>query len=204
MIKHDKEKLIFPTLLFILIFTVLTSCINISGTSDSKTSPKTKYTETDCPAQIAARAFEFAKLYNNAETEYELGGQDPLRTVKLDCSGLVIMCYKYALVDTKYSLLESDMTSAYMYQNASTHTTSPRKGDLIFMGDENPKNPSTPVSHIAIFEKFEGDEVYFIDCTKKDTNGDGIYDINGVTERHYSRDNKKIKAYGIMKLKYSD
>ena len=183
----------------IYICTLLTSCINISGTPVEKFSSKDNYTEINCPAEIAARALEFAKLYNKTETEYELGGQDPLRAVKVDCSGLVIMCYKYALVDTKYSLLVSDMTSTYMYQSASTHTDSPRKGDLIFMGDDD----STTVSHIAIFDKFEGNEVYFIDSTQKDTNGDGIYDINGVTERHYSKDNKKIKAYGMMKLKYS-
>ena len=187
-------------ILSLLLCALLTSCINISGAQFSKNTVNKKYIEIDCPAEIAARAFEFAKLYKETETEYELGGQSPLRTVKVDCSGLVIMCYKYALVDTKYSLPEPDMTSAYMYQNASTHTASPRKGDLIFMGDD----ASTTVSHIAIFDKFEGNEVYFIDSTQKDTNGDGIYDINGVTERHYDKGNKKIKAYGMMKLKYSD
>ena len=29
------------------------------------------------------------------------------------------MSYKYALVDTKYQLLENDRTANYMYQNAS-------------------------------------------------------------------------------------
>src|SRR5574344_545537 len=78
------------------------------------------FTEIDTPAEIAQRAFNFAELYEQYETVYVLGGQDPARSaIKIDCSGLIIMCYKYALVDTKYQLLENDMTANYMYQNAS-------------------------------------------------------------------------------------
>ena len=90
-----------------------------------------------CPARIAASAFEYAKKYAAADTQYKYGAQDPLRAIQIDCSGLVIRCYGYALQNTEYSLLKSDMSSSYMYQNASFHTTTPRHGDLIFMGEEN-------------------------------------------------------------------
>ena len=85
--------------------------------------PQEDYSEIDAPAEIAERAFKFAELYEEADTEYDLGGQDPARSaIKIDCSGLVVMSYKYAVVDTKYQLLESDMTAAYMYDHC-THTS---------------------------------------------------------------------------------
>lgn len=143
-----------------------------------------------CPSRIAASAFEYAKKYAAADTQYKYGAQDPLRAIQIDCSGLVIRCYGYALQNTEYSLLKSDMSSSYMYQNASFHTTTPRHGDLIFMGEEN----SSSITHIGIFDRFEGDQVYFIDATNQSR-------INGVSERHYSKTNRKIKGYGIMKVK---
>ena len=101
------------------------------------------------------------------------------------------MCYTYALKGSGYKLLQSDMSSSYIYKHAASLTSSPRHGDLIFMGDDS-NDPS--VYHIAIFDRFEGDQVYFIDSTSQGK-------INGVSKRHYSRNSKKIKAYGIMKLK---
>lgn len=110
------------------------------------------------------------------------------------------MSYKYALVDTKYQLLENDMTANYMYQNASTiiDKSNLRKGDLIFMGEAD----SNKITHIAVFEKSENGIIYFIDSTQKDTNGDGVDDINGVTRRNYSENDKRFKAFGIMRIKY--
>ena len=149
----------------------------------------------DCPEEIAAQAFEYAKKYAAADTEYGYGAQDPLRTIRIDCSGLIIMCYTYALEGTGYALIQPDMASSYMYENAATFTTTPRHGDLIFMGNLGPNGTApTKVSHIAIFDRFEGDQVYFIDSTEQGS-------ISGVSERHYAKTNKKIIAYGIMKLK---
>ena len=130
----------------VLIFAMIAlmvSCDN--GAKEERT-----YTEIDAPAEIAERAYRFAELYEQSDTEYELGGQDSLRAIKIDCSGLIIMCYKYALVDTKYQLLVSDMTANYMYQKASTHIDKAdlKKGNLIFMGEVN----SNSVTHIALFE----------------------------------------------------
>ncbi|MCR4940345.1 MAG: C40 family peptidase [Treponemataceae bacterium] len=159
-----------------------------------------RYTIINASAQIAERAYSFAELYDQTETEYRYGGQDPLRIVGIDCSGLVIMCYKYALVDTKYLLLVSDMTADYMYKNASSPVgkNEMRRGDLIFMGEAG----NNGVSHIALFDKLENGNIYFIDSTRKDSDGDGIDDINGVTYRHYPEDDTRFKAFGVMKIKY--
>jgi len=165
----------------------------ISCQMESKDSSHS-YTVITAPKEIKVRAFRFAELYRDSDTEYEWGGQSPVRAaIKIDCSGLVIMCYKYALVDTKYLLMENDMTAAYIYEHASEPTTEPERGDLIFMGESG----SDKVTHIAIFDREEDGEIYFIDSTDNGT-------VNGVTERHYPTDNKKFKAFGMMKIKYEN
>ncbi len=146
---------------------------------------------TTATSEIKSRAFKFAELYSESETEYEWGGQSPVRAIKIDCSGLVIMCYKYALVDTKYSLIEPDMSSSYIYEYASETTENPEQGDLIFMGEEG----TNKITHIAIFDKEENGEIYFIDSTKNDT-------VDGVSERHYKNNSEKFKSFGVMKIKY--
>lgn len=170
----------------LFLFAFFASC-TFNDDSDSKT-------VVDCPADIAARAFRFSELYKDSDTVYELGGQSPVRSaIAIDCSGLVVMCYKYAMVDTKYSLLLSDMAVGYMYENAASIVPleKMRRGDLIFMGEAD----SLKVTHIALFDCVENDCVYFIDATKKD-------DINGVTRRFYGADNARFKAFGVMKIQY--
>lgn len=176
------RKLLF---LFVMGFVFFTGC---------QLSPAEKeYEVITCSQEIKTRAFRFAELYRDSDTEYELGGQSPAwAAIKIDCSGLVIMCYKYALVDTKYELLEFDMTANYMYQNAAEITTAPEKGDLIFMGEIG----TNAVTHIAIYDREENGEIYFIDSTDN-----GV--VNGVTERHYEKNNEKFKAFGVMKLKFA-
>ena len=142
-------------------------------------------------AEIKQRAAGYARLYKEAETEYSWGGQDPLRTIKIDCSGLVYRCYQYAVENTIYQMIELDMSAAYMAEHCYS-TDKPEEGDLIFMGEEN----SDKVTHIAVFLKHQDDSIYFIDSTLKEAEN-----INGVTERHYPKDSKKIKSFGIMKLK---
>ena len=151
-------------------------------------------TVIDCPADITARAFRFSELYKDSDTIYEWGGQSPVRSaIAIDCSGLVIMCYKYAMVDTKYSLLLSDMAVGYIYENAASIVPleKMRQGDLIFMGEAN----SQKVTHIALFDCVKNDCLYFIDATEKDG-------INGVTRRFYEIDNAHFKAFGVMKIQY--
>ncbi|MBR5400853.1 MAG: C40 family peptidase [Treponema sp.] len=142
-----------------------------------------------CPTELAASAFEYARKYAAADTEYKYGAQDPLRAIKIDCSGLVIRCYNYALQNTDYSLMQNDMSSSYIYQHASIPTTTPRTGDLVFMTYNN-----STVSHVGIFDRFEGNQVYFIDATDQ---GKG----KCVSERHYAKTDSKIVGYGIMKVK---
>lgn len=203
-------------LLLILLFSCLYLSSCQSGDDDSSSSgapsllPSDQtgdYTEIDVPSEIAARAFSFAELYESSDTVYGWGGQDPVRSIKIDCSGLVIMCYKYALVDTKYQLLLPDMSANYMYEKASTHIekSALRKGDLLFMVnlDEDGKVPENPtVSHIALFEKIEDGKIHFIDSTKKDSDDDGIIDIDGVTRRCYSEDDLRFYAFGRMRVRY--
>lgn len=170
---------------FVLIFIFIGCQNNSINTEDNN------YNIINCPTEIKNRAFSFAELYCESDTEYSWGGQDPCRTIKIDCSGLVIMCYKYAMVDTKYSLLKSDMTASYMYKYASEVTTNPEHGDLIFMGEIG----TDKVTHISIYDREENGEIYFIDSTDN-----GV--VNGVSERHYPKDSEKFKSFGIMKLKY--
>lgn len=182
--QNHKNKMIRKIL---LISVIAFSFISCKYQSDSE-----EEILVDAPAQIAERAYNFALLYRDSPTEYFYGGQDPVRRlIKIDCSGLVIMCYKYAMVDTQYSLIEPDMTASYMHDNATRKILMDqlRKGDLIFMGEPDSKI----ISHIALFEKIENEEIYFIDSTQKNS-------INGVTTRHYSTNDERFKSFGIMKL----
>lgn len=145
------------------------------------------------PDDIKERVVYFAKKYTEADTEYEWGGNDALRAIKIDCSGLVVMCYKYALVHTEYELPFWDSTVNDMHTNWTIATQNPSPGDLIFMGDAN----SNTLTHMAIFIKQEDGNIYFIDSTQKDFNGEE-YIINGATERQYSEGDPRFKSYGVM------
>lgn len=150
------------------------------------------FTTIDCPTEIISRAFKFAELYEKEDTVYEWGGEDPLRnTIGIDCSGLVIMCYKYAMVDTSYKLINEDMTAQNIHDYASTKKSvgTVQKGDLVFIGPEN----SNKITHIGFFQKYEDNIVYILDSSSGS---------NGVHYNTYSVDSKKIKGYGRMKVKY--
>ena len=106
-----------------------------SSTSSTNSGTQTSYDDSDlpsggCPAQLAASAFEYAQKYAAADTQYKYGAQDPLRAIQIDCSGLVIMCYRYALKNSGYSLIQSDMSSSYMYENASIPTKKSKPTEL--------------------------------------------------------------------------
>jgi cell wall-associated NlpC family hydrolase len=142
------------------------------------------------PGEIRERALYFAEQYAAADTEYVWGGNDPLRTVQVDCSGLVVMCYKYAVVHTNYDLLFWDSTVIDMYDNWSEPTATPIPGDLIFMGEAG----TDEITHMSIFVEQTGGNIHFIDSTQKD-------DIDGVTKRFYPVGDPRFKAFGVMRLK---
>ena len=156
---------------------------NSSENSDYKTTVSDKI-----PTSIKERVVYYATLYRDSDTEYKYGGQDPLRSIKVDCSGLIIRCYQYALEGTEYELLRNDMSSSYIYESASNYVTEPEPGDLVFMGDTN----SSKINHIGIFTKKIGNTIYFIDSTEY---------AHGVSEHSYDINNSKIKSFGEMKLK---
>lgn len=188
--------------LLILVCFIFTSCdflpiiteVIIAIASQNQEAPNTEAsnssnTEETIPSSkedVPAKALEYAYKYCHADTKYQLGGQDKLRTIKVDCSGLVINCYLYAIEGTKFTLPFSDTTSALLYSTYTTRVESPRPGDLIFMGPENSKK----IDHVGIFVKKEGNKIWFIDATES----------YNVKERYYESTNKKIKGFGIMRL----
>lgn len=143
------------------------------------------------PEWLAIEALEYAKKYTIIDTEYFLGGQDWLRAIKIDCSGLVVNCYAYAVKNTQYTLPFADAAVINFYDKWTKITETPRPGDLIFMGDPTELKPT----HIAIFVKEDNEFIYFIDATSKPEEG-----INGVTERYYPKNDLRFKSFGAMLL----
>lgn len=175
--------LLFFSCDFIFVVDDIIDILQKEETSDYKTPVSDKI-----PTSIKERVVYYATLYRDSDTEYKYGGQDPLRSIKVDCSGLIIRCYQYALEGTEYELLRNDMSSSYIYESASNYVTEPEPGDLVFMGDAN----SSKINHIGIFTKKIGNTIYFIDSTEY---------AHGVSERSYDINNSKIKSFGEMKLK---
>ena len=186
------KKLAFLLICCFLLF----SCENISVVGDflyilgeivlESNNQEENTPEDDTIDYIRNQVLEYAELYCKADTEYVWGGQDTLRSIKVDCSGMVINCYKYGIKGTNYKLLFDDTTSSNLYSKFTNHTTNPKPGDLIFMGDKN----SSTINHVGIFVKFDNEYVHFIDATE------GI----GVSKRKYQKSNKVIKGYGEMKF----
>jgi hypothetical protein len=144
----------------------------------------------ECPVDIAGSALLYASEYSKADTEYAWGGQDMLRSVKVDCSGLIVNCYKYAVENTQYYLPFDDAAVINFYQDWTVETDFPRPGDLIFMGDD--KNMP---SHMAIFCKRENGTIYFIDSTLKPEE-----EIDGVSQRSYVESDPRFLSFGIVLL----
>ncbi len=169
---------------FVFIFFLLQlylSCVNIFTTNVHQ------YEKILAPEEVRVAALKYAHKYEELGAEYEWGAQDPLpQRLAVDCSGLVVRCYQYACRDYGYVLLFDDMTAAGM-QNYSIKIDTPEPGDLIFMGEEG------IVSHIALFERREGNIIYFIDATEIPEQN-----INGVTERSYESTNPKFISFGRL------
>ncbi len=135
---------------------------------------------------VREKAYSYAEKYIGMN--YEWGGQD-LLSRGIDCSGLVINCYAYALENTDYSLLFTDTTAKNLFEVYTFCIYNPKRGDLIFMGKEN----SNEVSHVGLVNKVLENNVSFIDSTISENPP-----INGVSQREYLLSNKKIKSFGRL------
>lgn len=137
------------------------------------------------PESIRLKAYKSALYYCENNIPYEWGGNyyiEPSRSIGVDCSGLIINNYIYAIKGSQYKLSFNDVTASQIYNNYSSSIDTPVRGDLIFWrdGDGN-------IYHIALLDRREGDYYYFIDSTS--TN-----DINGVSYR-------KAKVSSVYKAK---
>ena len=166
--------------LFLIIVIILFSC--------TENTPEL----IECPEAIAKKALIHAIDYSNADTEYSWSGREPLRSIKVDCSGLVVNCYKYAVNKTQYSLPFQDATVSTIFSQWSVKINSPRQGDLIFMGDN--KNDPT---HMSLFVKEDDAYIFFIDSTLKPEDN-----INGVSERFYPKDDNRFLSFGRLLVTY--
>ncbi|QQO10211.1 NlpC/P60 family protein [Breznakiella homolactica] len=144
----------------------------------------------EVPDFIAEDALSYAYMYVNSDTEYEYGGQDFLRAIKIDCSGLVVNCYVYAVEGTEFIVPFSDAAVTHFYTNWTVSTADPRPGDILFMGDDY----SQP-SHMGLFVKEDNGNIYFIDSTFKPENN-----IDGVTERFYPKNDRRFLSFGKLLL----
>lgn len=149
------------------------------------------YDKEICPADIARQALDYALEYSRADTEYKWGGQDLLRVIQIDCSGLVVNCYKYAVENTAYSLPFTDAAVIDFYTRHTIKTETPRSGDLLFMGDDT----TIPPTHMSLFVKEENGEIYFIDSTYKPDDN-----IDGVSQRHYPKTDLRFLSFGMLLL----
>ena len=101
--------------------------------------------------ELGGRVIEEALVYTQIPTYYATGGQDMARGIKrIDCSGLVINCYKNALKGTDYTLPFNDTTAYNLYAEYSTPTNNPEPGDLIFMSYDS------YIDHVGIFTEIRG------------------------------------------------
>jgi len=141
------------------------------------------YTIVRAPEDMRVRAYRIAEKY--VGMEYEWGGQDHYSTKGIDCSGLIVNCYREALEGTGYELPYLDAAAGDFRRRYSSAVDQPARGDLVFMGEPGEES----VSHIAILDRIEEGTVYFIDAS---TRGD----LEGVERRSYSLDNDKIKGFG--------
>lgn len=179
------------TLYFVIVIILVSACtidfkfldhdefygLDNSTTGDNKVDSGVAVTALD---KIRLKAYYAAEYYLDSEMEYELGGDDeiyiPPYTRGIDCSGLIIDCYIFAVEDTDYSMPFKDKTADNIYHHYSSDVIIPQKGDLIFWTDE-----SDHAYHIALYEKTESNKYYFIESNYLPKDG-----INGVAYRSLS------------------
>jgi cell wall-associated NlpC family hydrolase len=139
------------------------------------------------PAKLRSLALEDATYYVGMPYVYGGGDWAGPRHLSgiggIDCSGLIVNIYTYAASRLGYTLPFNDATVATILSVYSIPVSDPRPGELVFMGDAN------LVSHIALFEKTNAGDLYFIDA----------YSIDGkVEERNYPLWDPRIIQFGRM------
>jgi cell wall-associated NlpC family hydrolase len=139
-------KYIAPIL--ILVSSILISCNTTFNTT------------LDIPVSDEVRTSAYEISFKYIGMDYEWGGQDFWyeENRKVDCSGLVINIYKEACEEYGYSLPFDDTTAKVLHDTYTIELITPQPGDLIFMGDNG------EVTHVAIFHRFIGDQIEFLDA----------------------------------------
>jgi len=152
------------------------------------------YSVSECPSNIREKVVFYAEEYARKDTLFKLGSRDLLEKegiLEMDCSGLIVRVFQYALKDTKYSLLFDDTNVSSFYSYFTIPVATPTPGDLIFMGT----NTVYP-THMSIFIKMDNENIYFIDSTYKEDEG-----IDGVTLRYYKKDDPKFLQFARLLLR---
>jgi len=133
------------------------------------------------PEEVRLAAWDEAQRYIGME--YEYGGQDVPKGI--DCSGLVVNCYAAAVAGARYQLLFRDASVQDLFRQYTVAVDMPETGDLIFLGNGT-------ISHVAIYEKEEVGEIWFIDA----------YSETGyVAYRSYESTNPKLLAFGRLLIR---
>ena len=159
----------------------------------------TSYSIIEATEDTRAKIVSYARQYAERDSEYLLGGRPYLEkngTLLIDCSGLIVRVCQYAVNGTKYSLLFDDATVRTLYTNFTSTINEPGPGDFIFMGESNPP------THMGIFIRMDENNIYFIDATEKETDEINGYDaVNGVTLRHYPKDDPRFLSFARLLVK---
>jgi hypothetical protein len=148
-----------------------------------------------CPESVARRVEDNARSYSAVATQYIWGAQDEFtaqETVKIDCSGLVVNCYRSAVRESGYELPFADASVEEFFERYSVPIRSPRTGDIVFMGSRYQKP-----THMAIFLYQDEEHIYFIDATFLPEEN-----VNGVSLRSYSKNDPRLRSFGRVLLKH--
>jgi hypothetical protein len=159
----------------------------------------TSYRIIEATEDTRVKIVSYARQYAARDSEYLLGGRPYLEkngTLVIDCSGLIVRVCQYAVNGTKYSLLFDDATVRTLYSNFTSTINEPSPGDFIFMGEGNPP------THMGIFIRRDGNDIYFIDATLKEADEINGYDaVDGVTLRHYPKDDPRFLSFARLLVK---
>jgi cell wall-associated NlpC family hydrolase len=145
----------------------------------------------ECPVEIREKVVFYAQEYAKRDTYFEWGGRDLLEKegiLEVDCSGIIVRAYQYAVKDTKYSLLFNDTNVSSFYEYFTIPVDIPMSGDIIFMGT----NTIYP-THMSIFIGMDNENIYFIDSTYKEDEG-----IDGVSLRFYEKDDSRFLQFARL------